>query len=226
MKATHVRTASKKAKSKSRAPRHPGRGQYNRDQTLAERSTEVRRKLMNGAIEVMSKNTYLNTSVETVIRHLGLGRSTFYAHFPNLEALLAAVYAETLEWTFGFIAHEMAREADPFKRVEVGIDAYLKLTRENEARSLVIFRDFRTAGSHYMARREDEIQRYAALIHRAMVDAHRTGKIEQSPNEKTAYALVGAIEALGLNFLMRGKAHLLEKEVGPVLKSLARGAYA
>lgn len=52
------------------------------------RVTRTRKLLKQALLEVIVRHGYAETTVQDIINHAGVGRSTFYAHFKNKDELL------------------------------------------------------------------------------------------------------------------------------------------
>ncbi|HKY65570.1 MAG TPA: TetR/AcrR family transcriptional regulator [Acidimicrobiales bacterium] len=97
--------------------------------TLAPRAVgyagEVRR-LLDAALEVMRRcGTTSRPRVADIVATAGLSNEAFYRHFPSKDALVTALLEDGTERLRGYLAHQMAKEATPERRVHRWVEGVL-----------------------------------------------------------------------------------------------------
>ena len=89
--------------------------------TLAEReagySAEVRRLLDAGREVMRRKGTGKRATVAEIIAEAALSNEAFYRHFPSKDALVAAILDDGTQRLRSYLAHQMAKDADPARQL-------------------------------------------------------------------------------------------------------------
>ncbi|MGW5375653.1 TetR/AcrR family transcriptional regulator [Nocardia sp. NPDC003999] len=105
--------------------------------TLAKRGADYAvevRKLLDAALTVISAaGTTARPRVTDIVAAAGLSNDAFYRHFPSKDALVAALLEDGAERLTGYVAHQMAKEADPRARVRRWVAAILAQAEEQTA---------------------------------------------------------------------------------------------
>ncbi len=197
---------SSKPRSRSPARKGGGRGKYDRSKSKRQRKDEQRRALLDAAITVFGRAGYGAASVEQVLVRAGLSRATFYAHFSGLEELLVGVFDHVNAEFFRALEQRLEAIADPVERLRAGIGDYLTLLAGNAEVAVVVQREIAAAGPAHAFRRHAARARFADLLVSGLAGAHARGLVAQPPDEAKAYALVCAIEGLGMRYVERGEA--------------------
>ncbi len=68
-----------------------------------EKKAEVRRKIIDAAVELMSIDGYKNVSMRKIAKLAEVGDATIYNYFPSKEKILYGYFLQTLEDTFAEI---------------------------------------------------------------------------------------------------------------------------
>lgn len=97
--------------------------------TLARRapdySSEVRR-LLDAGREVMRRNgTEKRATVAEIVSAAQLSNEAFYRHFPSKDALVAAILEDGTERLHSYLAHQMAKTAEPAVQVHRWVEGVL-----------------------------------------------------------------------------------------------------
>ncbi|WP_034517539.1 TetR/AcrR family transcriptional regulator [Actinomadura rifamycini] len=105
--------------------------------TLAKRGAayagEVRR-LLDAALEVMREcGTASRPRVADIVSAAGLSNEAFYRHFRSKDALVAALLEDGTERLHGYVAHRMAKEPTPERRVRAWVGGVFTQAREEIA---------------------------------------------------------------------------------------------
>jgi AcrR family transcriptional regulator len=80
-------------------------------------ATEVRRLLDAGLEVVRTCGTTSRPRVADIVAAAGLSNDAFYRHFPSKEALVTAILEDGTERLRSYLAHQMAKEATPERKV-------------------------------------------------------------------------------------------------------------
>jgi AcrR family transcriptional regulator len=95
------------------------------ERKLTSRGQERRDELVRVAIDKFSEQGYHRTSVAEIVDEIGVGKGVFYWYFASKEDLLREILKDTL---LSIRRHQNAairNEANPLRRIELGIRASL-----------------------------------------------------------------------------------------------------
>ena len=101
--------------------------------TLAKReadyTSEVRR-LLDAALSVIAGcGTTSRARVADIVATAGLSNDAFYRHFPSKDDLVAALLQDGTARLAGYVAHQMAKESTPERRVRRWVEGVLSQTQ-------------------------------------------------------------------------------------------------
>jgi len=204
--------------------RAPGRGKYDRTRSARERRAEQRARLLAAAGEVFAAQGWAGATVAAICARSGMSRRTFYEHFDDLKDALLELHAESARLAYLWVEGRVAATRDPLEKVKVGVEAFLQVLALHGDVARVIFREVRALGPRYEARRQAELARFAELTRKGLLAAKRKGLISRTPDELTLFALVAAVEAVGMRFVERREEHRAV-EAAPALIELIIRAF-
>jgi AcrR family transcriptional regulator len=168
---------------------------------LTTKGQERRRQLLDAARRQFADRGYHATSVAGICETAGVGKGVVYWYFDSKEQLFLEVLAEAQAALCDAQEAAAAHEADPLRRIEVGIRgtfAWLEDHRE----VLAVFQVAATDARFVDALRAGEAA-MADLLTDHLKEAIVAGCIPDGDPRVLAYAVVGAIEALAHTFLGR-----------------------
>jgi len=204
--------------------RAPGRGKYDRSRSATERRREQRGLLLTAAAEVFAAHGWAGATVAAICSKSGMSRRTFYDHFSDLKDALLELHAEAARFAWLWVEGRVAATRDPLEKVKTGVEAFLQVLALHGDVARVIFREVRALGPRYEARRQAELARFAELTKKGLLAAKRKGLLSRAPDELTLYALVAAVEAVGMRFVERREEHRAV-EAAPALVELIIRAF-
>ena len=181
-----------------------GPGTYDRTKTPEQRWAEQRRRLLLGAAHVLARDGVGGASVAAVLQESGLSRGTFYRHFSDLSDAFHAVRREAALLLFKAIDREIEDKADPAERLRAGITAYLDLIGEHGDLARAFLSEPRTNGEPREELHRMVIDRFVGMIKTGLTQAVEQGRLPKMPDDVTIYAMVFAVEGVGLRYLKAG----------------------
>jgi len=208
-----------------RDARHSGRGKYDRAQTPSARHEEQRQRLLVAAAEVFAAKGFANAAVADIVSTAGMSRRTFYEHFDDLRDVLLQVHERAASQAFRFVESAIRAAPDPTARVKAGVEAFLTMLASQGDLARVLFREVRAAGPATEAIHEALLSRYVGLVFEGVADAYAKKIVTRPPDEVTIFALVSAMEAVGMRYVMR-REEARAIEAAPTLVELFVRAFA
>jgi AcrR family transcriptional regulator len=104
--------------------------------TLTRRGTDYAgevRRLLDAALDVMrSRGTTSRPRVADIVAAAGLSNDAFYRHFPSKDALVAALLEDGTERLQSYLAHQMAKEATPERKVRSWVAGVLSQAADED----------------------------------------------------------------------------------------------
>jgi AcrR family transcriptional regulator len=159
-----------------------------------ERGRETRRNLIRTAARLWSERGFDAVTVEEICSEAGVGRTTFYLHFPSKEQLLASLAGAT-----GAGVASDIEAAGPGSSLDDQIEVFIRgVTRRMQAvpkslAELVIhsqriqFMKARAAGS------AEEWTRFADILRDVLTNARRRGELVRSTDTAELGEILGAL---------------------------------
>ena len=95
-----------------------------------ERRERTRSALLGAAKRVFSESPIENVNVDDVARSAGVAKGTFYYHFRDFDALVAAIGEELATEFDALLQPQRSRLADPLERFALGQFAFLRRAEE------------------------------------------------------------------------------------------------
>lgn len=212
----------KKVPAPSLEPRAPGRGRYDRSQNKRERVEEQRLRLLEATGAVIAERGYAGTTVALICERAAMSRTTFYAHFPDLDRAMLELHDFAASFAFEYVRSRQAASEDPIERLRDGVTAFLSLIAEHGDMARVIFREIRSAGPEYEVRREAELERFASLLEQGAREAFARGIVGRAPDPIVVYALIAATEAVAMRYVSRGEAERALEAAPPLIDLVFR----
>jgi AcrR family transcriptional regulator len=156
---------------------------------LTARGEERRRQLLDHATKRFAEVGYHPTSVADIVGGVGVGKGVFYWYFESKEQLFLELLRESQKSLRRSQRDAIADEADPVRRLELGIRAAMRWWAEHpDVMNLVQFaateRTFAPA-----LRRGQEVALGDAVVH--LKDAIAEGRIRDADPEALGHAVLG-----------------------------------
>jgi AcrR family transcriptional regulator len=121
-----------------------------------------RRSLIQAAREIFERDGFVSARITDIADRAGVAHGSFYSHFPDKRAALAAVLDEVQEEMLQPGATPTAEESDPAALIELANRAYLEAYQRN-ARLMVLLEQVATVDEDFLRLR---MQRTDAFVRR------------------------------------------------------------
>jgi AcrR family transcriptional regulator len=95
-----------------------------------ERRERTRSALLGAAKRVFSESPIENVTIDDVVRSAGVAKGTFYYHFRDFDALIAAIGEELATEFDALLQPERSLLADPLERFALGQISFLRRAEE------------------------------------------------------------------------------------------------
>lgn len=109
-----------------------------------EQAMEIRRrKIFDGACEVIGREGYAATTIRKVAKAAGVPISTMYQYIDTKEDLLFMITSSCMEEIFEYMTEELRREGDAVTKMTHAVDAYVKYISKNRRYINLAYRETR-----------------------------------------------------------------------------------
>lgn len=212
--------------SGSNVARAPGRGKYDRTRSSDERQKEQMRRLLEAAAFVFAEKGWSNATVEAIVTRAGMSRRTFYEHFEDLRDCLLTLHRKVSKLSFRVVeARTQSAEQNPPEMLRAGIEGLLGGIAMFPHFARVMFREVRAAGPEFEIIHDQMMSRFATLVTSGVQKAYEMGRTKRPPDELRVFALVAAMEAVGMRYVMRGEEDKA-LEAAPVLIDMVQKTFS
>jgi AcrR family transcriptional regulator len=168
-----------------------------------------RQRLLETMVGVVARRGYRQSTVKDVISQAGCSRSTFYAHFADMEDCLGALLSVLTDELFGEV-RSAVEGAPPADAPKAAARALLDFAHEHEAPARVLFCESLAGGARAMDRRDALIDEIAGLVESRLQSQAKDAATFDLP----AGTAIGTVFRLLANRMRRGASGLHELEEG------------
>jgi len=180
----------------------------------------TRRDLLRVARELFVERGYARVGTEEIVARAGLTRGALYHHFPDKQALFAAVHEQLEQELVAGIAATISEMADPVERLEAGIRSFLDACTDRQWTRITLL-DAPTVLGWATWREID--QRYGlGLVSAALAQAMDSGALIRQPVRPLAHIMIGALGEAALLIANAEDPDVARAEVEPILMLLVR----
>ncbi|MBA3417481.1 MAG: TetR/AcrR family transcriptional regulator [Geodermatophilaceae bacterium] len=180
----------------------------------------TRRDLLRVARELFVERGYARVGTEEIVARAGLTRGALYHHFPDKQALFAAVHEQLEQELVAGIAATISEVADPVERLEAGIRSFLDACTDRQWTRITLL-DAPTVLGWATWRETD--QRYGlGLVSAALAQAMDSGALIRQPVRPLAHIMIGALGEAALLIANAEDPDVARAEVEPILMLLVR----
>jgi len=180
----------------------------------------TRRDLLRMARELFVERGYARVGTEEIVARAGLTRGALYHHFPDKQALFAAVHEQLEQELVAGIAATISEVADPVERLEAGIRSFLDACTDRQWTRITLL-DAPTVLGWATWREID--QRYGlGLVSAALAQAMDSGALIRQPVRPLAHIMIGALGEAALLIANAEDPDVARAEVEPILMLLVR----
>ena len=179
----------------------------------------TRDKIMEAAESVFSQKGYYETAVDEIVKQSSTSKGSVYFHFPSKENLFLAVMDHLGNRLIRRVEHAIDRQSRPSERLETALMTTLEtLTKHKTIAKLLLIKGY-SMGESFSRKRQEIFLRLAALIKLLLDDITVSKQRGEMNAEVAAYAWLGAISEIVVQWIENGKPHPV-LEAFPTLRAL------
>jgi AcrR family transcriptional regulator len=162
----------------------------------AEQSRETQDRLIKAAKELFATKGYAAAAMEELVAKAGLSRGALYHQYQDKRDLFRAVFEAVEEDLGQRIAMEVASETDPWRQLQAGARAFLKLASDPVIRRIVLIDGPSVLG--WEEWRRIDSQHSLGMVRMIIEMNVAAGHVAEQPVEPLAHLIVGALNEAAL----------------------------
>ncbi len=133
-----------------------------------------RRKIFDGACEVIGREGYAATTIRKVAKAAGVPISSMYQYIDTKEDLLFMITSSCMEEIFAYMTEELQREGDAVTKMTHAIDAYVKYISKNRRYINLAYRETRALSRGNREKIFDIERRFTRLWEEIIITGNKT----------------------------------------------------
>jgi AcrR family transcriptional regulator len=153
-------------------------------ETIEAHRSAVREAILDTAVALVGEHGLRSVTMSQIAEQAGIGRSTLYKYFPDVESILVAWHERQVTAHLGQLIELSEQGGDAFERLEAVLRAYALIQHRHHGGELV---SLLHRGRH-VARAQ---QHLAELIRDLLSEATAAGAVRDdvAPDELASYSL-------------------------------------
>jgi TetR/AcrR family transcriptional regulator, fatty acid metabolism regulator protein len=181
----------------------------------------TRERILDGALDVFARKGYHRAIVDDIVRASGTSKGAVYHHFPNKEAVFAALVDDFAELLASRVASAVSAGHGSLAKVDGALTAALTTFADNEQLARLILLEAVSLGPAYQRKRAEVAARFAALIQGYLDEAVADGSLPAVDTRVATFAWLGAVNELVVQWLHGGMPDL-GSAIPPLTRLLLR----
>jgi AcrR family transcriptional regulator len=162
----------------------------------AEQSRETQDRLIKAAKELFATKGYTAAPMEELVGRAGLSRGALYHQYRDKRDLFRAVFEAVEEELGQRIAMEVAGEPDPWKQLQAGARAFLRLASDPTIRRIVLVDGPSVLG--WEEWRRIDARHSLGMVRMVLEVNMAAGNVATQPVDPLAHLIVGALNEAAL----------------------------
>jgi TetR/AcrR family transcriptional regulator, fatty acid metabolism regulator protein len=181
----------------------------------------TRERILDGALDVFARKGYHRAIVDDIVRASGTSKGAVYHHFPNKEAVFAALVDDFAELLVSRLATAVSARHGALAKVDGALTAALTTFADHEQLARLILLEAVSLGPAYQRKRAEVTARFAALIQGYLEEAVADGALPAVDTRVATLAWLGAVNEIVVQWL-HGGVRDLAGAIPPLTRLLLR----
>lgn len=179
----------------------------------------TRERLLEAAEAVFAQKGYYETAIDEIVKQSSTSKGSVYFHFPSKENLFLAVMDHLGNRLIQRVEQAIDHQSEPQERLETALNTTLEtLTKHKTLAKLLLIKGY-SMGETFPRKRQEIFARLANLIKLLMHDATVDKQHPEINREVAAYAWLGAISEVVVQWIEKGQPHPVNEAL-PTLRTL------
>lgn len=164
----------------------------------------TRERIMDAALNVFSRKGYYDTRMDEIVEEAATSKGAIYFHFPNKEKLFLALVDQFADLLERRVKEAIADKAG-MVRVRAAVVTVLETFGKYRRPAKILLVQAVGLGNVFEKKRQEVGERFAKLIQSYLDEAIAVGEITPVDSEVVAYAWMGAIENVVIQWVYTGE---------------------
>ncbi|GAB4521335.1 MAG: hypothetical protein Fur0018_01730 [Anaerolineales bacterium] len=180
--------------------------------------SDTRTRILQAALQVFSQKGYHAARVDDIVAEAEASKGAVYFHFPSKESIFLALVDQFAGLLEAKLRQAIASERDGIHGVHAALKTGLDTFARHQDLAKIFLVQSVGLGEAFEARRMDILNRYADVIHDYLQKAVSDGSIPPIDTRVVAYAWIGAINQVVMQWVHTGQPDL--EAAFPTLRAL------
>lgn len=183
-----------------------------------------RRRILDAAVEVMSRYGFYNSKVSQVAKAAGVADGTIYLYFKSKEDILIQIFSDTMAQ-----ANQRQRMAlqgceTATEKLRTFVRVHFELVGQNPALAEVLTVELRQSGKFMRNSDLRSFGRYLSIIARIISEGQAAGEFSPDVKPRTiARMLFGALDELSLEWAVSSRSKTVEDAYSQTVRVFLNG---
>ena len=188
---------------------------------------DKRRRILDAAVQVFSRNGFFNSKVAHVAREAGVADGTIYLYFKNKEDLLIQVFIDTMETALAKQEAALEGMTDPVEKLQSFIHVHFDVVKETPNLAEVLTVELRQSAKFMRGSDLRLFGQYLGVIARIIEEGQEAGVFSRLVSSRSgARAVFGALDELQLEWATSDPAQPVSEVCGNLVELLLNGLRA
>lgn len=187
-----------------------------------EKGQETLEKILVESERLFSQKGYFQTTVKEITDAAEVGTETFYIYFDNKLSLYKIILENYGKHIHAYIANDVKNSKNRKEAERMGIEAFVKLVRENPSMYNVIWQALYIDEKFFIDYYKNFSERYASQIRQAQ---DKGEIIKDYDPEVLSYMLIGISNFIGLRYAIFDQEEDLDPIMDDIIAVLEKGMF-
>ncbi len=175
-----------------------------KDRQMA-RGNETRRRILDAAVRVFSTKGYHETRVDEIVEASNTSKGAVYFHFPGKQEVFLTIIEELANLLEGKLAEAITNKPDGVARVDAALGTCLHTFGKYRRLAKIFLVQAVGLGAAFEEKRLEIHDRFVRIIKTYLDQAIEEGEIAPLDTEVAAYAWMGALNEVIINWVHTGE---------------------
>ncbi|MEW6405761.1 MAG: TetR/AcrR family transcriptional regulator [Chloroflexota bacterium] len=171
---------------------------------MTEIEKTTRQRILDAAVECFARNGYHNTSVADIVEDSQTSKGAVYFHFPSKEEIFLGLVDEFAGILEKRLKEAIAQEESGIRRVNSALQACMETFTSYQKLAKIFLIQAVGLGAAFEEKQREIHKRFIKLIQQHLDEAVQEGDILPADTEIAAYAWMGAINEIVIEWVHTG----------------------
>ncbi len=167
--------------------------------------SSTRERIFDAAMEIFSEKGYHDTRLDEIADISNTSKGAIYFHFPNKERLFLALVDKFADLLERRIIEAIEHEEQGIERVRAALEACLETFAKYRRPAKILLVQAVGLGNVFEKKRLEVSERFVGLIRTYLDEAIELGDIPEIDSDVVAYAWMGAIYGVIIQWIYTGE---------------------